>query len=476
MGDDDLDLGECIGDSVDSLRRGKEGREENVFLGDFMVKQDADGHKCRRTARNRRVHEHHVTLLHVLGKAAVVELGLSCFLVRLDEDLANANILVNITQRHLHGDTGTDNGHATQTSKEPLSLVQLASGGLHSGRCVGKESESVFNEEAHEALRVVDELVSRGLSVTDDRVEANNLAALLEHMQGVGHLVANVQIQQVAAEHVAPLLQLSAHVMYDEVDCNEVVCSPGNNNIRVPHRRCNKFVKGGLHKLIILLEYTPEVACTLTNVTTKATRQTDVRVCIDEQQHIHLVAKVGACKGQNALKNDDVCSVYRPFDGESAVRREIVDGDLGILAFLELLESGHNQINVKCIRVVKVVLVSVCPLDFLARQLLVERVHGQQDHPRNLQFLDDALCHSCLSRSTATRNSNDERLLQLAIETVPRRASPSKYSARPASNLVSHLFQYSHKNECGAVSGCSGKDLCKCAGTLLFVPMYSALI
>lgn len=156
-------------------------------------------------------------------------------------------------------------------------------------------------------------------------------------------------------------------------------------------------------------------------------------------------------KGHDALKDDDVGTVERLLQRGgavtarppacpavlaararaaypvllAAVRGEVVDGHLDALALLQLLQSGHDEVEVEGVRVVEVVVVESGLLLLLPRQHLwgtagasgrlwaprmrrgrggtgtwrphlVEGVHGQQDHPGHVQGLDDHPGHSGL--------------------------------------------------------------------------------
>lgn len=178
------------------------------------------------------------------------------------------------------------------------------------------------------------------------------------------------------AEASAALLQLAVHVLHDQVDGHCIPAPSWHHDVRQAHGGLDVLVKGRLDKLVVLLDDPCDVAAALADVPPQPPHEADVRVCVHEDLHVQELQQRLVSKGHDALEDDDIGAVERLPVLLAAVGGEVVHGHLDALALLQLLQGGHDEVEVEGVRVVEVVVVEGGLLLLLPREHLVEGVHG----------------------------------------------------------------------------------------------------
>lgn len=62
--------------------------------------------------------------------------------------------------------------------------------------------------------------------------------------------------------------------------------TPGHNDVSHAHGGLDVLVKGGLDKLVVLLDNTLDVSASLTDVPAQPPHEADVRVCVHKDLHV----------------------------------------------------------------------------------------------------------------------------------------------------------------------------------------------
>lgn len=179
---DDLDVGELLGKSGNTLGRCNEVKEENSLLGDSSGNENLHGHHGRATGGKHGVQQEDVSVGDVLGQLVVEESGLSGLLVSLDENLSDSNGPAAVSQTLLHGLSSSHDGDTTNLSLKCKTLELGAGWRLDELIGHGKLVETLLDEQTDDSVRVEDEVRPRGVLVSDDGVETKKLAGLWEHV------------------------------------------------------------------------------------------------------------------------------------------------------------------------------------------------------------------------------------------------------------------------------------------------------
>ncbi len=80
-----------------------------------------------------------------------------------------------------------------------------------------------------------------------------------------------------------------------------------------------------------------KVSPSLRDVSGESSRQSDVRVGVDEDFHIQHVQDILVVKSKDAFEDEDVCAVHRHRLVVPAVSHEVVNRNLHLLALLQVL-------------------------------------------------------------------------------------------------------------------------------------------
>jgi hypothetical protein len=251
---DDLDTGEGASDGVEAAVGGEVGEEDDVFLGDVVVEDDADGHHGSGTGGDGGVHEEDVGVADVGGELAVVELRLAGGAVGLDEDLADGNLLEDAAEGLLHGGASAEDGDTADLGVGGDAVVLVAGRGGDGVRGKGELAKGLFDDEAGDALGEEEELVAGSVAVPEDGVHGMELLGLLEEggTPGDGGGGGGV-LGELGADAEGALLELAADVLGDEVDGDGVVEAAGDDDVGVADGGVDKVVKGGLDEAFVLL-------------------------------------------------------------------------------------------------------------------------------------------------------------------------------------------------------------------------------
>lgn len=405
-GRDDLHLRERVRNRVDANFGHQQRGQHDVLLGDVVIEQDADRHNGRRSRRHGRVHQDDAIVLDVLGKTQIIQFRFAGQLVRLDEDLADPDVLANVADGLLHGLAGAQNRHAANLlAGQPFALVRNVLGRFHLDVLERKQRQGVLQDQPDEPFRVEDKLIPWRARIPDERVQALDLGRRWQQLERVRHRLANVRMGKSFPQLEASQLQLRVDMLDNQLDRDHVAGSARNDNIRVCHRRRNVIAVRRLHHRRVLFQHTLQIPPTLLNVPLQTPRQTDVRIRVHKDLHVQHFHNLRVVKRQNPLKYNHIRTVHRLGVLLARVRHKIVHRNLNLPALLQPLQHVLHQFDVERVRMVKVVLVPQRLVVLLLVQNLVKTVHRQQRHPRNIQALDDLLRDRRLAGSAPTANT-----------------------------------------------------------------------
>lgn len=188
-------------------------------------------------------------------------------LIRLNQDLTDADVFAHIAHRLFHRFSGTQNGHtAYPIAGHPFAVVRL-----HLRRVDGRilerqQPQGKLNHQSDQTLRVEYELVARRLLVADERVQTLDLRRIRQQIQRIGHRLADVRVRETLAQLEAAQLQLGVHVLHDQLDGDLVFAAARHDDVGVRH--CGRYVVAvrWLDHVRVLLEDALHVATALRDV------------------------------------------------------------------------------------------------------------------------------------------------------------------------------------------------------------------
>ena len=101
-------------------------------------------------------------------------------------------------------------------------------------------------------------------------------------------------------------------------------------------------------------------------------------------------------EGEDALKDDDIGTVHGNCLGFSSVCNKIVNRNINFLHLFQPLKSFSQELKIKSLRGIKVILIDRGGLVLPLIEDLVEAVHGEQGDPGHVQLGDDLVGHGGL--------------------------------------------------------------------------------
>ncbi|RNA12945.1 hypothetical protein BpHYR1_041052 [Brachionus plicatilis] len=166
--------------------------------------------------------------------------------------------------------------------------------------------------------------------------------------------------------------------------CNErgrVVTTPGHNDIRIGHRRSNVVLERWLDVLVVLSDNRVEAPAALGYVSLESSGQPDVRIGVNKYFNVHQIYELLAGKGHDSLKNDHIGTIHCFGSRFPRVSGEVVHWYVDLFASFQLVQGLDDEVKVEGVRVVEIVLVSICQLVLFFGQHFVERVHAEERDP-----------------------------------------------------------------------------------------------
>ena len=110
----------------------------------------------------------------------------------------------------------------------------------------------------------------------------------------------------------------------DHFQRDEVLAALGNNEVRVFLAGLNELLVHGLDRREVLLDDGVNGPAALFDVAPDSTAQAHIRVRVNEDFDVHLIAKDPARKNQNALDHDDLARLDGDRFGRTVVDRVVV--------------------------------------------------------------------------------------------------------------------------------------------------------
>lgn len=155
----------------------------------------------------------------------------------------------------------------------------------------------------------------------------------------------------------------------------------------------------------------------------ETSRQSDVRIGVNEDFHVEHLEHLGTVESQDALEDDHVGAVHGLGRALPSVCHEVVHWYFDFASLLKFLEDVQHQFEVERVWMVEVVFVATSSQVLLVIEDLVEAIHRQESHPWHVQILDDLLRYRRLPTGASAANADHKRLHLLAEGVVPWRAA-----------------------------------------------------
>ena len=124
-------------------------------------------------------------------------------------------------------------------------------------------------------------------------------------------------------------------------------------------------------------------------------------------------------EGEDTLKDDDIGTVHGNCLGFSSVCNKIVNRNINFLHLFQPLKSFSQELKVKSLRGIKVILIDRGCLVLPLIEDLVEAVHGEEGDPGHVQLGDDLVGHRGLAAGGASADPDDKWLHLLALAVIP---------------------------------------------------------
>lgn len=121
-------------------------------------------------------------------------------LIRLDQNLADSNVLAHVAHRLLHRLAGAQDRHAAYpVAGHSFAVIRNHLRRVHNAVFERQHAERVLDDQPNESFRVEDELVAWRSLVADERVQSLDLWRVRQQVQRVGHRLADVRVGETFA-------------------------------------------------------------------------------------------------------------------------------------------------------------------------------------------------------------------------------------------------------------------------------------
>ncbi|KAI6766172.1 hypothetical protein HG530_007242 [Fusarium avenaceum] len=121
----------------------------------------------RRTSSKHGIQKKHPSIRNILGQFVVEELGLSRFLVTLDQDLSNTNRAAAVTETLLHSLTSSHDRHAANLALEHETIVSATNRRSDSVLNDRQMVKTFLNKQSNDSIGIEDEVCALRLFATD---------------------------------------------------------------------------------------------------------------------------------------------------------------------------------------------------------------------------------------------------------------------------------------------------------------------
>lgn len=182
-----MHLGKLGRKPFDALGTSNEVEEEDSFLGNTALLEDFHCHDRRTaclflallpalsdtliavklTSSKHGIQQQNPAIGNVLWDLGVEELGLACFLVPLNQDLADAYRAATLAKTLLHGLAGAHDGDSANLALEGESIVVLASGRHDSVGRRWQVVETLLNKQADNSIGMEDKIAAICVCIAD---------------------------------------------------------------------------------------------------------------------------------------------------------------------------------------------------------------------------------------------------------------------------------------------------------------------
>src|SRR5688572_22103595 len=115
----------------------------------------------------------------------------------------------------------------------------------------------------------------------------------------------------------------------------------------------------GPNGIIVLFANRLEIAASLFNVTSDATEDSNISICIDKDLHVELIAQLFLDEGQDALNDKNARGDYGARLFKARMGLEVIDGHINSLAPSQLFDVLDEQGRFERIRMVVVKLAAL---------------------------------------------------------------------------------------------------------------------
>mmetsp|Transcript_2263 Transcript_2263/g.7122 ORF Transcript_2263/g.7122 Transcript_2263/m.7122 type:complete len:508 (-) Transcript_2263:229-1752(-) len=402
----DLDPRVPLAHRMYTLRRSNKRQKDDVLLLDALLQEHADRPACAAAGAKDRIHQQHVAFGNVHRQSLVDDtIGLCLAIIHTISDAVHQNFpqldaLAAVAKRILHALPAPYHADAAELFREFHPRVYLIGGRDDRSFRKRQQPEPVLHDQPEQAVGVKDKVLGVRAGIPHDRVHPADLEI------GGNHVEIWVNPQEIR------LLQLAADVLRDQVDGHEVVPAlPGNDHVRVAAGRCHKLVKRRLDKSRILPNHPRHVTAPGRHVALNTPRQAHIVIRVNKDLHMTLAPHILHVQHHNPLNDDDVGRRHVRGRRGARVRRKVVVWHLHRLPLLEPRHTIHQQLCIKRVRMIKVVVLDVRLL--LIRQTAIERVLGEHDHTLIVQTLHNHLTHRRLARRRAPSHPDHEDTLAM---------------------------------------------------------------